>query len=281
MFITVKVNDWNDAKRFREYLGAWRFRGHADANWRLASRLERDSNLHKVPKNKIINRERWILKEFKRRVHNYIDNPPANDQTIEWLALLQHYGGSTRLLDFTKSFYVASFFAMENATQDAAVWAIDDLMLIERLMKKTGGSGDETIDQSINRFVQIGEEKFKDENAEKMILLIEPHRMNERLSIQQGSFLFPCNAVDTFEENLIQTLNLSLKTFDDKDVIDSRQISYKEIKDLGIIKIILPRRIFTTALYDLQEMNINSATLFPGLEGFARSLTIYHRTFSR
>ena len=38
---------------------------------------------------------------------------------------MQHHGAPTRLIDFTWSPYVAAFFALERATGDAAVWAVN------------------------------------------------------------------------------------------------------------------------------------------------------------
>src|SRR5438093_2893211 len=46
-------------------------------------------------------------------------------RTLEWLALMQHYGAPTRLLDFTYSFWIALFFAFEEAENDCSVVALD------------------------------------------------------------------------------------------------------------------------------------------------------------
>jgi hypothetical protein len=42
-----------------------------------------------------------------------------------------------------------------------------------------------------------------------------------------------------------------------------------------VIKLILPPAIHHDALQDLWNMNVTAATLFPGLDGFARSLHYY------
>jgi FRG domain len=59
-----------------------------------------------------INREHWMLYEFKKRYHLYSSVLPAPSDNVEWLALMQHHGAPTRLLDFTDSFYVAVHFAI-------------------------------------------------------------------------------------------------------------------------------------------------------------------------
>jgi hypothetical protein len=42
--------------------------------------------------------------------------------------------------------------------------------------------------------------------------------------------------------------------------------------DTSVVKIILPQEIHNAALFDLAQMNVTAASLFPGLDGFARSL---------
>ena len=60
-------------------------------------------------------------------MEKYASIAPAENEKVEWLALMQHYGAPTRLLDWTNSAYVALHFALNNrkSTEDCAVWAID------------------------------------------------------------------------------------------------------------------------------------------------------------
>jgi hypothetical protein len=46
---------------------------------------------------------------------------------------------------------------------------------------------------------------------------------------------------------------------------------------LPVIKVVLPKKIHTDALFDLADMNITATTLFPGLDGYAQSLRHYLR----
>lgn len=52
-----------------------------------------------------------VLKHYKRTIHNQLVDKPKDDDWLEWMALIQHFGGPTRLLDFTESALVGLYFA--------------------------------------------------------------------------------------------------------------------------------------------------------------------------
>ena len=63
-----------------------------------------------------------------RNAHAYLEAHHMPRDTVEWMALMQHHGAPTRLLDWSTSPYVAAFFALEEAvdpTATCAIWAID------------------------------------------------------------------------------------------------------------------------------------------------------------
>jgi len=93
------------------------------ANGDIKSSLER-INEHYLEIRCKREKENDIIKHFQRRAHLYIPSPPKISNYIEWLALIQHYGGPTRLVDFTYSIYIATYFAVEESDCDAAVWAL-------------------------------------------------------------------------------------------------------------------------------------------------------------
>jgi hypothetical protein len=84
-------------------------------------------------------------------------------------------------------------------------------------------------------------------------LAIEPYRMNEGLTVQQGCLLCPGDVRRSFEENLLQ----SSKPQDAQGYIK---------------KLVILQGTRNDAFHDLYLMNINRASLFPGLDGFAQSL---------
>ena len=119
----VKPADkFDQLENFAQSHEGWIFRGHGSPDWKLETTLERESKRCNVDP---INNEKAIWFEFRRHAHSYLSRLPEPTDTIEWLALMQHYGAPTRLLDFTQSFWIAVFFAFEAATADCAVVALN------------------------------------------------------------------------------------------------------------------------------------------------------------
>src|SRR6266481_6164593 len=138
MFEEVHLDSWDSLIKCYNELDNpqydWIFRGHREACWGLESTLERCLVARfGIPFSDLRSIEKSLIRSFQRGAHIYIADPPAQDDTLEWMSLMQHFGAPTRLLDWTYSFYVAVFFAVENAFPDkpCAIWAINQLWLIE------------------------------------------------------------------------------------------------------------------------------------------------------
>lgn len=103
----------------------WCFRGHGDSTWHLDPSLDRASvrKIHFPIGVKISGEEKASLRlsareeeaslilKFKQQAHHYLSKLPADGKILDWLALMQHFGAPTRLLDWTASPFVALYFA--------------------------------------------------------------------------------------------------------------------------------------------------------------------------
>lgn len=238
------------------------FRGQRDATEPLSSTFERaTTGLDAAKWHKL---EKKIMLEFRRRAHHYLSCLPTDDAHVEWLALMQHHGAPTRLLDFTRSFYVALYFAIEEAKGDAAVWAIDTSYISPQppiFARAVESFYSQEQEEKVNQLIA-------DENTEKVepaVVPVEPMRQNERLSIQQGLFLFPTILTISFEQNLCGSLKVK----------DFAELHEHKTKKHVVFKLVIAKELHLKIAYWLTSMNITAATLFPGLDGFARSQVIH------
>lgn len=248
-FRIASWNDFLDIIRSAPYSN-WAFRGERHANWPLLTSLSRyfcDFGIHPRAWPE---QERRILRIFKRKAHQYLAKAPALDDDFQWLALMQHHGAPTRLLDFTWSPYVAAFFALERATEDAAVWALNPADLGSRDFPRSTAAPRITLPEMDPRIPgNFGRYFLPGDQA--LIWVGEPDTMNRRLIAQSGTFAVPGVLDRPLEDVLLR---------------------YPQPENM-IAKIVLPAgKLREDGLRELYRMNITYATLFPDLDGLARSL---------
>ncbi|MEO9239632.1 MAG: FRG domain-containing protein [Jatrophihabitantaceae bacterium] len=237
---TIDFESWTDFKshvsdhllaQHREAAyGDLVYRGQGHARWSLTASLDR--LLKDVPTQVRQEAHKVMLSSFRERAKG--DSPlPALDAEV--LALMQHYGAPTRLLDWSRSPYVAAFFAFsstswiaapkdENEDPDRAVCAI--YALNRKSPALAAGAGVENVVTDVHR--------------------------NLRAYHQWGSY----------------TMNMSL--YGCLEDYFSNYFSGPNLPEPTLWKFELPREQASIALRDLEMMGITSESLYLGWEGSAR-----------
>lgn len=237
----------------------WIFRGMQSASWPLKTTLERVLADFEVPRENWAKYEQCLLHAFRRKAHKYSLRLPDQDDNLAWLALMRHYGAPTRLLDWTYSFFVAAHFAVsgvQDGVRNSAIYAIDGSWCARRYRQIMGISSMLPVlpDDPYMRSPDMYKMVF--EREQPAVYPGNPFELNERHIVQQSFFLIPTDVSRCFEENLNAMLagEPNYKKFYKKILISGKLHARRDI------------------LMQLHRMNITDATLFPGLEGFARSL---------
>lgn len=249
----------------------WIFRGQQKSSWTLEPRIEREAKQHgwrdyEAAEQKIRERFQSKLAVLTGDYSQYAEND------IDLWSLMQHHGVPTRLLDWSYSPWVATFFAVEGLLleptgdhQDCTVWAINlsklnfqASMLYHRIVKGRSEANAENLARSgpidFSAKDQLQQLWQVSSNANVigftgLVAPLLPRRDNARLNNQQGIFLAGFAKGLTFDNCLRNALP------DDLHAI--RRVNFPASMAPELM-----RRMFF--------MNIHHSSLFPDVFGLSR-----------
>jgi hypothetical protein len=191
-----------------------------------------------------------LLRNFKK----YAFRPEIiNNTDWDWLALAQHHGLPTRLMDWTYSPYVALHFAtasIEKYNMDGVIWGLKYEALVEYLPEKLKnklaevGSNSFTTEMLHSVYAKLGD---LSENQNEFVIPLEPPSLDSRIINQYALFTLMSNAKSILNEWL-----------EDKPDL------YFRVK--------IPHHLKWEIRDKLDQVNINERVIFPGYEGLSKWL---------
>ncbi len=236
-----------DLNRFRS---SYVYRGLEDVSYDLSTSLNRLGESHL---------EKHLLRNFRK----YSQMEDEKKSIWNWLAIAQHHGLPTRLLDWTYSPLVALHFATNDFTtfnRDGMIWAINyydaKKYLPEPLKQIINEEGShvftaEMLDKAVKSLTQLRKLKTED-----FMVFFEPPSMDQRIVNQYALFSMMSNP----------------------DTLLHRWLHSTSIQHF---RIIIPQKLKWEVRDKLDQSNINERVLFPGLDGLATWLKRHYRDIRR
>ncbi|NMO16893.1 FRG domain-containing protein [Pyxidicoccus fallax] len=253
-----RVNTWVElqealfADSWNEKLGRHRpsfvFRGMPHVEHDLSTALNR--------KGMFVRQERDLLRAFRKYAPGVPQ--PRMESLWDWLALAQHHGLPTRLLDWTFSPYVALHFLTEDtdlANQDGVVWCVDyrvtNRLLPRPLKTQLQREGADVFTAEMLTQVAGDLSTFDRLAKHPFVLFFEPPSLDARIINQFALFSVmngPALRLDEFLED----------------------------QEKGVRRLIVPASLKWEVRDKLDQANVTERVLFPGLDGLSRWLRRYY-----
>jgi hypothetical protein len=223
------------------------FRGLARASYTNTSSLARLSGDY-------VRRERDLVRNFRKYAHQAAPGPTEWD----WLALGQHHGLPTRLLDWTFSPLVALHFATASWTdEDALLWAVDVHAVHQslpgdlRATLDTEGSVLFTTDLLARHARGVAELDRLADDCEPFALFLEPPTLDERIANQAA-------VLSTIADPAVHM----------HDWLAGHDGTCRAWR--------IPSALKTEIRERLDQAHVNERVLMPGLDGLAAWLARYY-----
>lgn len=231
-----EVKKFDDFSRFVEECNTRDtvlFRGQRQ-DWALIPKIGRIT----PDRENLRDTESAIFEQFKREAMPFLGRIPANDW--EWLALAQHHGLPTRLLDWSLNPLIALWFAVS-------------LPAVTHIVKQT----EVYLPSVVWVFFPEDRDFAQTENnpfAGRRTLFYRPSHIAERIRVQSGYF----SVHKMIGESSFVRLENNTR--------------YRS----RIIKLIIDPNAFSLIRYRLDQFGINKSSIFPGLDGLSAHIEWLH-----
>ena len=199
--------------------------------------------------------EAHLLRNFRK----YAQRQDVPFESVwNWLALAQHHGLPTRLLDWTYSPYVAAHFAtsrLEFFDRDGVVWMVDYVRTQQqapaRLREVLGAQEMNVFTAELLADVARGLQDLEGLADDDYVLFLEPPSLNERIVNQYALFALMSRPEARLDEWLEPRPELARR-------------------------LVIPADLKWEVRDKLDQANITERVLFPGLDGLSRWLARYY-----
>lgn len=269
---TIQVNTLDELLRPLERMAAasnvnsYVFRGHRDPVWRLDSTFNRYSEV-RLPEIRVEAFEH-LISQFTMRLTQIGDTRLINETRRGRLEYARHCGVPSPLIDFTRSPYVALWFAFNGVRgsthpeDNVAVIALDWNMMgvgFDRLCEHLGwGDGLRTqFSRPAMDAFRWEDPSFFDEGYHPVLKFIPfAASWNTKMQRQQGCFLYDGLSLAELGYDSLEQLIVENESF---------QFSDNEV----LTKFLVPRRLAGDVFRHLELTGITGAYLFDDAAGVA------------
>lgn len=258
----VYADDWDSAlKRNRS---SFAYRGMVDATWGMPTSLIRLGGAFAQV-------ERHMLRNFRKYAHRDL---VERDSFWHWLAVAQHHGLPTRLLDWTYSPLVALHFATDDVhrmSSDGVVWLVDipdtHALLPKPLRSALAEEGAHVFTvEMLSRF-ELPDITMSIGGVSVSSSQFRPTRINDlgdfdKLAPSPFALFMEPPSID---ERIINQYGLFSVVSDPRMRMDEWLSCHSELSK----KIVIPSSLKWQVRDRLDQANINERVLFPGLDGLS------------